>query len=333
MDSQHYFNPYSNQTFFGVLIQLALRLWAFIRGELSLDHLASDEIQIIVLIGIAISSALVGSFLVLRKMTMLANSLSHTILVGIVFAFLWVHYGDHDHTNTAIDTHIMLLAALIMGLITAFLTEFLTKNARLQEDASTGLVFTTLFAIGVIALTALTKNAHIGTEIIMGSVDSLQIEDCELVYIVLAVNIILFLLFFKEFAITSFDAGLARTLGIIPMLFNYLLMAQVSLTAIGAFRAVGVLMVLAFFTGPALTARLITHSLKKIMVLSALIGITASIIGVALTRHILTSYGIPLSTAGVVVCSIVFLYVLAALYTYRNKFLSICSLGSILIKK
>ena len=333
-DSYHYYNPYSGETFFGVLLQLVLRLWAFIRGELSLDQLASDEIQIIVLIGVAISSALVGSFLVLRKMTMLAHSLSHTILVGIVLAFLWVHHGLAEQAEHAgkIDIHIMLLAALIMGLITAFLTEFLTKSARLQEDASTGLVFTTLFAIGVIALTVLTRNAHIGTEVIMGSVDSLQLNDGELVYTVLAINIVLFILFFKEFAITSFDSGLARALGLAPMIFNYLLMAQVSLTAIGAFRAVGVLMVLSFFTGPPLTAYLLTHNLKRMLVLSALIGVIASVLGVAITRHILTYYGIPLSTAGVVVCTIVALYIIAAFFPNRSKILYLFRRRSSLVK-
>ncbi len=313
MNSTDYFNPYSGQDFFGVIFQLFIRLWAFIKGELPLNSLASDEIQIFVLVGIATSSALVGTFLTLRKMTMLANSISHTILVGIVFAFLWVYHGG-EHTDT-INIHVMLVAALFMGLITAFLTEALTKGARLQEDASTGLVFTSLFAIGVIALTILTRNAHIGTEVIMGNVDALQLQDCELVYTVLGINAALFVLFFKEFKITTFDSGLARTLGISPSIFNYLLMAQVSTTAIGAFRAVGVLMVLAFFTGPPLIAQLLTRNLKKMLFLAISIGIAASIIGVALTRHLLTVYGMTLSTAGIVICTIVILYICAAIYS------------------
>lgn len=311
MHSTHYFNPYTELNFFQVIAQLFMRLWAFIKGDLSFNLLASDEIQILVLIGISASSALVGTFLVLRKMTMLANSISHTILVGIVLAFLWIHHGTSEHTDT-IDIHIMLLAALFMGLITAFLTELLTKGARLQEDASTGLVFTSLFAVGIVALTVLTRNAHIGTEVIMGNVDALQLQDCELVYTVLAINIIIFFLFFKEFKITTFDPGLARALGIAPIFFNYLLMAQVSSTAIGAFRAVGVLMVLAFFTGPPLIAQLLTKNLKMMLFLAMSAGIGASIIGVAFTRHILTVYGVALSTSGIVVCAIVILYTLTA---------------------
>lgn len=318
MESQYYFNPYSGQTFFGFFFELAIRFWAFLKGDWGWGDLASDEIQVLVLAGVAASSALVGTFLVLRKMTMLANALSHTILIGIVMAFIWTKQVDGEHAG-GIDMHAMLIAALIMGLLTTFLTELLTKGARLQEDASTGLVFTSLFAIGVVALTVLTRNAHIGTEVVMGNVDALQLSDLNLVYLVLAINVVLFIFFFKEFKITTFDAGLARAFGIAPFVYNYMLMTQVSGTAIGAFRAVGVLMVLAFITGPPLTARLLVHDLKKMLIVAVLIGVAASFIGVALSRHILTVYGTPLSTGGLVVCVITALYALVAIMVHARR--------------
>lgn len=321
MGSQQYFNPYSGKTFFEFIVQLVIRLWEFIRGDLPLEHLAADEIQVVVLMGVGISSALVGTFLVLRKMTMLANSLSHTILLGIVIAFLLTRGGagevGHDH-EYSINIEAMLFGALVMGLLTTFLTELLTKWARLQEDASMGIVFTSLFSIGVITVTLLTRNAHIGTEVVMGNVDALQLADCKLVYIVLLINLLLFVLFFKEYKITTFDSALASALGISSIFFNYLLMAQVSVTAIAAFRAVGVLMVLAFITGPALTARLLVHDLKKMLVVSALIGAGASVVGVALSRHILTVYGIALSTAGLVVCTIFLFFLIVAVYVNKH---------------
>lgn len=317
MESQHYFNPYTNQTFIGMILQLFLRFWSFISGDLSINQLASDEVQILVLIGVAASSALVGCFLVLRRMTMLANSLSHTILVGIVLAFFWTHYIQGEEAT--LNIHAMMIAALIMGLVTVFLTELLVKGGRLQQDVSTGLVFTSLFAIGVILLTLLTRNAHIGTDVVMGNVDALQWEDCQLVYSILAFNICLFFVFFKEFKITTFDSGLSRALGISPIFFNYLLMTQVSCTAIGAFRAVGVLMVLAFITGPALTARLLTHDLKKMLLVAVGIGCCASIVGVALSRHIFSEYGMTLSTGGVVVCAIVLFYIIGVVCTWKYQ--------------
>jgi manganese/zinc/iron transport system permease protein len=317
MSSLSYFNPYSGQTLLGFFWQFFLRMWQFITGKIVSSDLVSDEIQIFVLAGVAASSALVGTFLVLRKMTMLANSLSHTILVGIVIAFVWTyHMSDSAHESGHISIYILLAASFFMGIATTFLTEFLTKGARLQEDASTGIVFTSLFAFGVIAITLLTRNVHIGTEAVMGNVDALQLHDCQLVYLVLGINLLLFILFFKEFKITTFDSGLSRSFGISPTFFNYLLMAQVSFTAIAAFRAVGVLMVLALITGPVLTARLLVSTLKQTLAISVGIGVCASLVGVALSRHLLTVFDLSLSTAGIVVCVLVLFYLTAALYTH-----------------
>ncbi|MEC7839858.1 MAG: metal ABC transporter permease [Chlamydiota bacterium] len=311
-----YFNPYYDQTLLGFFWQLFIRLSGFLSGQIPLADIATDEVQILVLIGVASSSALVGSFLILRKMSMLANSISHTILVGIVIAFILTRegfIGESSH-HEAINIEVMLIASLIMGVLTSVLTEFLTKTVRLQEDASTGLVFTTLFALGIILVTVLTRNAHIGAEIVMGNVDALHIDDCKLVFIILGINLLLFSVFYKEFMVTTFDPGLARALGFSTTFFNYLLMIQVSATVVGAFRAVGVLMVLAFITGPPLAARMLTDDLKKMLMIAMGIGCSASIIGVAITRHILTISGIALSTAGVVVCTIVTIYLITLLF-------------------
>lgn len=322
MDSLEYHNPYSTTTFPSFFIVLFSRIWTFMTGGLSLNQLASDEVQIIVLIGVALSAALVGSFLILRKMTMLANSLSHTILLGIVIAFYFTStsgHGEFDQHPGAINVQAMLLASLAMGLITTFLTQAITTYARLQEDASTGIVFTSLFALGIILVTLLSKNAHIGTEVVMGNVDALQLGDCQLVYISLIINILLIALFFKEYLITTFDPALAKAMGISAVFFNYMLMAQVSITTVSAFRAVGVLMVLAFITGPPLTARLLTNDLKKMLWIACGIGALASVVGVALSRHLLTAYDMALTTAGVVVCVIASIYVVVVSYQLLQK--------------
>jgi manganese/zinc/iron transport system permease protein len=208
----------------------------------------------------------------------------------------------------------MLIASLLTGLATTFLTEFLTKTVRLQEDASTGLVFSSLFALGVLLATLFTRNAHIGIEVVMGNVDALHADDLRLVYTILVANVVLIALFFKEYKITTFDGALARSMGISTLFFNYLLMVQVSATAVGAFRAVGVLMVLAFIIGPPLMARLLTHHLLRLLLISMGLGVLVSIAGVALSRHLLTVHRLALSTGGVVVCLIVVVY--AALLSY-----------------
>ncbi len=307
-----FFNPYHGQSFWGFILLFIQRMGALATGQLSFQQLASDEIQIFVLMGVAVSSALIGTFLVLRRMTMLANSLSHTILMGIVLAFFLTSLSSHHEEKGSLSyiapMQILLFASLITGFFTAFLTEFLIKTVKLQEDASTGLVFTSLFALGVILVTILTRDAHIGTEAVMGNADALHISDLFWVYVIVAGNLFLFILFFKEFKLTTFDPALAYAMGFSPLLFNYLLMAQVSATTITSFRAVGVLLVLAFMTGPPLAARLLTQRLKIMLIWAVGIGSFCSLIGVAITRHILTVYGMALSTSGVVVCSILFIY-------------------------
>lgn len=306
----YYINPYSEKNFLGFFVVLLERIWGYFSGAISFEHPPTDEIQLIVLCGVAISSSLVGSFLVLRKMTMLANSLSHTLLLGIVVVYwLTQKSGSSLHLNI----EYMLLASFAVAVLTAFLTEFLTKAGRLQEDASIGIVFTTLFALGLVLVTLLTRNVHLSTEAVMGNADALQKNDVQMIFIVLAINLVLFVLFFKEFKITTFDPALARTFGISTAFFNYMLMFQTAATSVGAFRAVGVLMLLAFMTGPVLTARMLTHDLRKMLFLSSCLGCLAAVLGVAISRHFLTVYNASLSTGGLVVCVISFIYLITTL--------------------
>lgn len=319
-------NPYEGLTFFSFLLEIFHRLWLGMQGKLGVSDLASDEIQMLVLIGVAVSAAMVGTFLVLRKMTMLANALSHTILLGVVAAFLFAraHSLSDEWHGHHLPISAMLVAAFLTGLVTAFLTEFLHKVVRLQEDASIGLVFTSLFALGIVLVTLLTRQAHIGAEVVMGNVDALHWDDCRLVFWVALLNAVILFLCFKAYTITTFDPDLARALGFSVAGFNYLLMAQAAATVVGAFRAVGVLMVLAFLTGPILTARLLTHDLKRLILYAMLLGSGAAVLGVALSRHMLSAHGIALSTGGVVVCVLAAFFVVGFLCKtgVRNYFVA-----------
>lgn len=305
-------NPYWGTSFFEFIVLFFNRMSQWVFGSLTLNELASDEVQVLALICIAFSGALVGCFLVLKRMTMLANSLSHTILLGIVGSYLLLFHSLNTF-QLDIDLKILLIASLLTGLITTVLTQFLTQVFRLQEDASIGLVFTTLFALGIVLVTLFTRNMHIGTEVVMGNVDALHPNDLKMVFYIGLVNIGIIGLLFKEFKLISFDPALAKAIGFSPQFFSYLLMVLTAATAIAAFRAVGVLLFLAFITAPVLSARLLTDRLEKVIIYALLIGIGASFFGVALSRHILSSFQIPLSTAGLVVTLLGFLFVLSIL--------------------
>lgn len=308
-------SPYWNKNFFQFFGLFFQRLSHWVQNWVQGDF-AADEIQLFVLLALSLSSALLGSFLVVRRMTMLANSLSHTILLGIVAAYLIM---PGRGSGEGFDLPLLLFASLLTALLTTFLTQWLTQKVRLQEDASIGLVFTTLFALGIVFVTLFTRHVHLGTEAIMGNIDALHISDLKLIGFVALLNFVAITAFFKEFKITSFDASFARTLGISPSFYAILLMILVSATSIAAFRAVGVLLLLAFLVGPVLTARLFTHRLSLLIPIAAGIGALCSFVGVALSRHILTVYGFGLSTAGIVVVLIGLVFALALLRKTTKK--------------
>lgn len=271
----------------------------------------TDLLQMAVLSAIAISCGLISPFLVLRRMTMFANSLSHTILLGIAIAFLL--------TGSLFALPSLLIGALLAALMTALFTAALVRLFRLQEDASIGLVFTALFALGITVVTLFTRDVHIGIEAVMGNADIIQWADLKLSLSLVGLNLAAILLFYKQFQITSFDSNLAKTLKIPSSIFHFFLLFLVAITCIGAFRAVGVLLVLAFLVGPFLTARLLSHRLPWLLLLTPLIGVAASILGVLLSRVSFEVFALPLSTGGIVATLIGLIYVFVRCLVSRSS--------------
>lgn len=290
-------NPYWNNDFFGFFLTLFSRIYQCLCGNLSFNQITSDEIQLLVLSTIAISCSLVGIFLVLKKMAMLANALSHTILLGIILSFLIFQLKS----STFLDLKIILMASLITAVLTSFVTHALHHFFRLQEDAAIGLVFSLFFALGIIFSTLFTKNVHIGLDVVMGNVDALHLDDLKQALLIMGINILVIILFYKHFLITTFDSSLAKSLGFSIRLFQYFFMLQVSWTAISSFRAVGVLLVLGFFVIPFLIARFFCDKILRLLIYVPLVGVLISVISVALSRHLLSVYHAPVSTGALVV--------------------------------
>jgi manganese/zinc/iron transport system permease protein len=277
---------------------------------------SSDLIQLLVLCALSLAASSLGVFLVLRKMTMLANSLSHTVLLGIVItALILAPFSPMPELGVqGLSMESLLIAALVTGVITTLLTHFLTHVIRLQEDASIALVFTVLFALGVVVVTLFTRDAHIGTEAVLGNIDALQPADLKLISWTALFNVLFVTLFFKELLTTSFDPLMAKTTGISTSLINVALMILTAATAISAFRAVGVLLFLSFLVGPPLIARLITSRLKMLLLLAVAIGVLCSVCGVLLSRFLFTTWSISLSTGALVATLIGATYGLTLLF-------------------
>lgn len=232
---------------------------------------------------VAVSCSLVGSFLVLRRMAMLGDAISHAVLPGIALAFLLT--GSRN-------SWIMLVGAAALGVITAFLVQVLSRRGGVRSDAAIGVTFTTLFAIGVILISLYASKVDLDTDCVLYGVleyttlHTLMIGGQNygpyafwqmLVVCVLVLGFVVGL--FKELKIVSFDPETATALGINATLVHYLLMGVVSVATVGAFEPVGAILVVAMLVVPPATAYLLTDDLKTMLWLGAGIGILSSAFG------------------------------------------------------
>src|SRR3989338_6613279 len=139
-------NPYQNLDFFSFFLTLIQRTVSFVMGHPL--TLASDELQILILFFISISTTLIGTFLVLKKRAMMANSISHTILLGIIIAYFFLVKGNAFALDASI--YVFILGAIVTSFITTFLTELLSKKGAVHYDAANGFIFTFLLAFAVL---------------------------------------------------------------------------------------------------------------------------------------------------------------------------------------
>lgn len=246
------------------------------------------EIQIIAVI-VAVACSLPGVFLVLRKMSMMSDAITHTILLGIVIAFF---------LTESLTSPFLIVGAAIMGVITVFLTEVLNSTRLVSEDSAIGVVFPLLFSIAIIIISKYAGSVHLDTDsVLLGELAYAPFNRFILfgkdigpkaVYsmgTILILNLIFIIVFFKELKIVTFDPALATILGFIPSLMHYSLMSLVSITAVGAFESVGSILVIAFMIGPPISAYLLTEDLKIMIFLSALIGSINGILGYQMAAY------------------------------------------------
>jgi manganese/zinc/iron transport system permease protein len=169
-----------------------------------------------------------------------------------------------------------------------------------------------LSSLGIILVTVFMRDVHLGIEAVMGNADILQMSDLKMSAALALWNLGFIVLFYRPLKIVSFDQNLARSLGIAANFFHFMLLFLAAAVCISAFRAVGVLLVLSFLTGPFLTARLFSQKLKNLLILTPAIGISASILSVLLSRFVLQIFDLPLSTGGLTACLIGAIYAVSA---------------------
>tara|TARA_R110002051_G_scaffold192723_1_gene261270 strand:- start:19885 stop:21045 length:1161 start_codon:yes stop_codon:yes gene_type:complete len=240
------------------------------------------EIQAIAAL-VAVACAIPGAFLVLRKMAMISDAISHAILPGIVIGFF---------ITQDLKAPLLILLAALTGVITVILVEYIQKTGLVKEDTAIGLVFPALFSIGVILIAKNANDVHLDIDaVLLGELafapfDRLIMGETNMgpkslwvIGTILLTTLLLLFLFFKELKLSTFDKGLATTLGFSPVLLHYGLMTVSSVTVVGAFDAVGAVLVVALIIAPAATAYLLTDDLKKMILLSCGFGVFAAIGG------------------------------------------------------
>ncbi|NJM05000.1 metal ABC transporter permease [Candidatus Gracilibacteria bacterium] len=239
------------------------------------------EVQLIAIV-IAAACALPGVFLVLRRMAMMSDAISHTVLFGIVIGY----FVTRDQASP-----LLFLGAVLTGVLTVALVELLNSTRLVKEDTAIGLIFPVLFSIAVILISTFASNVHLDVDtVLLGELafapfDRVTIFGLDLPRALavgsamLLLNLVLVAAFFKELKLATFDAGLAAALGFAPALIHYGLMTVVSITAVGAFDAVGSILVIALMVAPPAAAYLLTDRLSYMLMLSALFGSASAFLG------------------------------------------------------
>ena len=245
----------------------------------------------------AMACAIPGSFLVLRRQSMMGDALTHTVLPGIVAAFLLSHYlktsgwistdpADPHKAFDATSYTFMFGGALLTGVLTAILTEWVSRRGGVENSAALGVVYTSMFAVGLLTIRLAADSVHIDPDCVLyGNLESVwggsgQVPRAAWVSGgCLVFNIAMAGCFFKELRISTFDPALATTLGINATLIDYALMGVTAATAVAAFESVGNILVIAMLIVPAATAHLLTDRLWVMLLLAAIVAASSAAIG------------------------------------------------------
>jgi manganese/zinc/iron transport system permease protein len=231
---------------------------------------------------VAACCAVLGAFLVLRRMALIGDAISHSVLPGIVIAFL---------VSGTRDSLVMLLGASVLGLVTVFLIQWFHQSG-VQSDASIGVVFTALFAVGVVLVSMNARQVDLDLDCVLyGEIAYVHWNTITLFGIdavpkavwllgfTLLIVIAVVSLFYKQFKLCAFDPALAAAVGIPVALFHYLLMGMVSMATVSSFESVGAILVVGMLVIPASTAYLLTERLGVMIGLSVAVGIASTVLG------------------------------------------------------
>ncbi len=260
---------------------------------------------------VAIPCAILGSLLTLKKSVMVADAISHAVLPGIVVSFLIVN---------SLSSVWLLFGASLVGLFSTILIEFLRQKVKIQNDASIGITFTWLFAIGVILISLFANNVDLDLDcVLFGQIEYIPLNDFLSIagypilplsvtplLIISIITCLLVIIFYKELKISIFDEDYAKAIGLPSSLLHYGIMALLSMTCVAAFESVGAILVIAFIAIPSAAAFLFSKQMNVMISLAIVFGVVGVIAGT-----LGSNIGEGLSSSGVIVMCLGLIFVVS----------------------
>jgi manganese/zinc/iron transport system permease protein len=269
--------------------------------------------------------AVVGCFLVLRRMSLMGDALSHAVLPGLAAAFI---------LSGSYSLGPLMIGAVAAGLLTTFLVQTLSEYGRVPRDASMGVVFTSLFALGVVLIKRGIRGVHFDVKCVYeGALEFAPLYTWDVFGYdlpralvvgagVLTINAAIITLLWKEFKISAFDPALATTMGFSAVLMHYLLMTMTAVTAVASFEAVGAILVVAMLIIPPATAHLLVDRLAPMVWLAVALAVMAAVLGYLAAGLLEIWFGVETNLAGMTTVAAASLFALAVLFAPRHGVIS-----------
>lgn len=236
---------------------------------------------------VGVPCAVLGAYVVLRRMAFIGDALAHTVLPGLVVAYLfgWSLSGG----------------AIVAGVITATLVGWLSRRQEVREDTAIGIVFTGMFALGILLISTV-RSFRDFTHMLFGNILGVTPNDLWLMGVIAAVVLVMLAIFHKELELSSADPIYARVIGIPVDRLTFLLLILLAFCVVTGIQVVGVVLTSALLVTPAAAASLLTQRLERMMALGALFAVVSGLVGLYASYYFQVSSG----AAIVLTCTLIF---------------------------
>ena len=265
-------------------------LWELIYHPLTIPFV---QRAILAALATGIVCALLSCFLVLKGWSLMGDAISHAVLPGIVLAYL-----------AGIP---LIIGAFTSGLFCSVATGYIKENSRIKEDTVMGIVFSGMFAFGLVLFSKVETSQHLN-HILFGSVLGTSYQ--ELIQIIAIASIVSILVIIKrrDMMLYCFDAVQAKVVGLPVKLLHYGLLSILALTIVGSLKAAGVILVIAMLIAPGITAFLLTKRFEKMLMIAVIVSAFSTVTGTLISFHL------DASTSACIVILQAFIFVMAQFY-------------------